>query len=223
MVDISSETPMLMLQAISAATINWNPEDILPNNRAEINSPSNVDITLYVQQYSQDERSWNVNWEVATSLAIRVPINANQTKVFVPPLALNCRLPLHDNTQSVQVGLCPVAVKVSVSQNDETNEGITLPDSVGAWSGIVFMESNFPQPNLRDVCDRWGEYEMRSGISGEGLLEQVIPCPPNEATARRDPAFEEEKTSSLFRITSYSQRAMTFFHSGISACFRQFR
>ena len=211
-----------MLQPIGAATIKWNPEDIVPNHLPDTNTALNVDITLYMQQYSQDERSWNVDWEIATSLAISVPINDGENEVFIPPLALSCRLPLHDNTRSVQVGLCPVAVKVSVSQNDETNEGITLPDSVGAWSGIVFMESIFPKPNLRDVCDRWGEYEMKSGISGKGLLEQVIPCPPNEATARRDPAFEEETTTSLFRATSYSQKAMIFFHSGISACYRQF-
>ena len=63
---------------------------------------------------------------------------------------------------------------------------------------------------------------MKSGVSGEDLLEQVIPCPPNQATARNDPAYEEEKSTSLFRVTSYSQKAIIFFHSGISACYRQF-
>ena len=137
-----------MLQPISAATIEWNPEDIAPNHLPETNTASSVDITLYMQQYSQDERSWTVDWQVATSLAISVPINDGQKEVFIPPLTLSCRLPLHENTRSVEVGLCPVAVKVSVSKIDGTNEGFTVPESVGAWSGIVFMESSFPKPNL---------------------------------------------------------------------------
>ena len=63
---------------------------------------------------------------------------------------------------------------------------------------------------------------MSSGVSGESLLDQVIPCPPTEAIARNDRAYEEERTTSLFRATSYSHKAMTFFHPGVSTCYRQF-
>ena len=113
--DISS--PSLMLQPISAATISWNPEDVFPSYLPRMTNPLNVDITLYMQQYSQDERLWSVEWKIVTPLAINSLNEDGQAEVVIPSLALNCRLPLHDNTQSVEVGLCPVIVRVSVSGN----------------------------------------------------------------------------------------------------------
>ncbi len=220
MVDISS--PTVMLQPISAATITWTPEDVTPNYLPATTNV-NIDITLYKQEYKQNEREWKVNWESVTVLALSVPVEDREAQVFIPPLALNCRLPLHDNTRSVEVGLCPVIIKVSISENNNVNsDSISLPDSIGAWSGMMYMESSFPEPNLRTICDRWGDYEMDSSVTGPNLLQQVIPCPPTEAAARNDRAFEEEKITSLYRATSYSQKTMVFFHPGVTSCYRQF-
>ena len=220
MVDISS--PTVMLQPISAATITWTPEDITPSHLPATTNV-NIDITLYKQEYTQIEREWKVNWESATVLALSVPVEDREAQVFIPPLALNCRLPLHDNTRYVDVGLCPVIVKVSISDNSNVNsDSISLPDSIGTWSGMMYMESSFPEPNLRAICDRWGDYEMDSSVTGPNLLQQVIPCPPTEAAARNDRAFEEEKITSLYRATSYSQKTMVFFHPGVTSCYRQF-
>ncbi len=215
-VDISSQS--VMLQPISAATIMWNPEDITPSYLPATTNV-NIDITLYEQKYTQIKREWKVNWESASVLALSVPVEDREAQVFIPPLALNCRLPLHDNKRSVEVGLCPVIVKVSISDNEGE---LSLPNSVGVWSGVMFMKSSFPFDNLRDVCTRWSDYEMDSGVTGQRLLQRVIPCPPTQALARNDRSFEEERMTSLFRATSYSQKSMVFFHSGITSCYRQF-
>ena len=140
MVDISS--PTVMLHPISAATITWTPEDITPSYLPATTNV-NIDISLYKQEYTQNEREWKVNWESATVLALSVPVEDREVQVFIPLLALNCRLPLHDNTRSVEVGLCPVIIKVSISENSNVNsDSISLPDSVGAWSGIMYMHGN---------------------------------------------------------------------------------
>ncbi|XP_064398468.1 sushi domain-containing protein 2-like isoform X2 [Halichondria panicea] len=217
-VDINSESPTLMLEPVKSATITWTPEDVTPSYLPATTNV-NIDITSYKQEYTQNEGEWKVNWESATVLALSVPVEDREVQVFIPPLALNCRLPLHDNTRSVDVGLCPVIIKVSVSDNEGE---LSLPNSVGLWSGVMFMKSSFSFDNFRDVCTRWSGYEMDSGVTGQSLLQRVIPCPPTQALARNDRSFEEERMTSLFRATSYSQKAMVFFHSGVTSCYRQF-
>lgn len=217
--DIGS--PSLMLRSNDRMTVKWSPEDILPSFLSQNVSSLFVDITLYRQLYVQDGLNWMVSWKDESILSSSLVGADGEATVLIPSLSLTCRLPLHSSTKSVDAGLCPVAIKVSVSDALGRFSNFVLPSSVGVWSGVAFLESSDPNLNLRQVCDEWGESEMKSGTSGETLLQNVISCPPNEFLARIDADYEEEILTSLFRRTNFPTQVMEFLHPGVAICYRQ--
>ena len=219
MVDIVS--PSLMLHSNEVMIVKWTPEDIVPSFLSQNVSSLHVDITLYRQQYIQEGTDWKVSWKDQSTLTSNIVGANGEARVLIPPRNITCRLPLHSSTRSVNVGLCPVAIKVSVNNSLGRHENFALPNSIGVWSGVAFLESSDLDLDLRGVCDNWAESEKDSGASGEALLQAVISCPPNEFLARLDADYEEELLTSLFRRTNFPAQAMGFLHPGVSTCYRQ--
>ena len=222
-VDIGS--PSLMLHSGELITIRWSPEDIVPSFLTENISSLSFDITLSRQLYTRDKRNrWQVSWNKEYVLAQNISGDDGEAMVSIPSIKLVCRLPL-EKSGYVDVGLCPIAIKVHVSVSGESerqDSSFVLPNSVGVWSGVAFMESSdLVGMELQTVCEEWGKLENNSGNTGENLLRNVVPCPPNEFLARIDPDYEEEILSSLFRSTNFSRQAMAFLHPGIASCYHQ--
>lgn len=224
---VDIESPSLMLHPKEMIPIKWSPEDIVPSFLTESISSFRFDIVLYRQLYTRRKRGrrvrWQVSWNEEYMLAQNVSATVGETMVFIPNSTLECTLPL-EKSGSIEVRLCPVAIKVSVSEHGKKQDSsFALPASVGVWSGVAFLDTSslVEIEELHAICKKWGQKEEMSGVTGKRLLQDVVPCPPNEFLARIDPDYEEEILTSLFRRTGFSHQAMAFLHPGISSCYRQ--
>ena len=206
---VDLNAPSLFLNATNEVVVQWNPDDILPSYLPENSTEVTVSIDLYVQQYNQDREGNDIpDWKGQTILTGQ-SLESGEAEVKIPKLDDKCRVPVHSNIRSVEAGLCPVVLQVYFVRNRLR---------IGGWSGVNFMETD---SELAGVCTEWGNAEMDSGVSGESLLEEVIPCPPTELLARNDRDYEKEIMTSFFRETSFSRKYMSLFHPGVATCYRQ--
>ncbi len=216
-------TPSLMVNALVEATIQWTPEDIIPNYIPKMfNRSVNVDVLIFSQKYERTDggKNWQVDWINVKNAGMKeVPLLSGKTVIKFPKLESDCILPLHDRTQSITSPVCPIAIKVSISESLNRNSELLLPSNVGVWSGVHYLDTE--NMMLRTVCEKWGGEEKESGFAGPNLLDMVVACPPMELLARNDRDYQIEEMTSLFRETNFREKFMGFFHSGIAACYRQ--
>ncbi len=217
-VDMDLESS-LIFDLTTEFSIQWNMIDIIPSYFPNITIDFNVDIALYVQQYTYNGK-WDVDWVLGSKyepyIEKDVPITMGQiSNLKLPKIDMDfCMIPLHDQTTSIEAKLCPVAIKVSLS---ETNNRKEIAE-VGIWSGVVFLEID---ANHSATCQRWIEVEGNSKVGGEKLAESVIPCPPNELLARNDRDYQRENMNSVYRETKYREQFMGLFHPNVVECYHQ--
>ena len=194
----------IFLSSNTMLTIKWSPEQLVPESL--LSTDITVDISLYIQQYSEGKFTWKVH----SSLKGNIP-NDGEEMLIVPSKKLTCDYPIKSvNPFSV----CPVAIKVSVSKSSN------LPTSIGIWTGIAFLKSGFTSSdNLRQQCKVWSDSER---MSTTPLLRTLSPCPPNQLIANFDIEYEREDRSSIYHTSKdYEGTYMRFFHSNITVCYRQ--
>ena len=220
MVDLNA--PSLILDSKNEVTIEWNPSDIFPNYLPEnltSESSTRVSVDLYVHQYSQNEEL--PDWMSEKPIVQGQSLDAGEASVKIPKLDIECRMPRHDSIRSIEASFCAVIIKVYVSipiEGEKIVRHAFALNEVGGWSGVNFMET---ESSHNDVCSQWEVAEKDSKVSGETLLETVLPCPPTELLARSDFDYEREEMTSVYRTASYGRRYMDLFHSGITVCYRQ--
>ena len=191
-------TPNTML------SIKWSPEQLVPESL--LSTDITVDISLYIQQYSEGEFIWKMH----SSLKRNSP-NDGEEMVTVPSSKLSCDYPIR-SVKPFEV--CPVSIKVSVSKNSN------LPTSIGIWTGIAFLKSGFIKGKaLRQQCKQWSDSER---MSTAPLLRTLSPCPPNQLIANFDIEYEREDRSSIYHTSNdYEETYMRFFHSDITVSYRK--
>lgn len=212
------ESSSLILNPTSEISVQWNAIDIIPSYFPNITVGFSVDIALYVQQYTRTN-DWNVDWVLGSSeepFLKNVPITTDEiTQVKLLKIDPDfCRLPLHDQTSYIDANICPIAIKVSLSKSNN----IEALAKIGAWSGVVFIETSTKHS---EICQEWDKVEEESGAAGDNLAEAVILCPPTVLLARNDRDYEKEELNSFYRETRYRQQYMDFFHPNIMECYRQ--
>ena len=220
MIDLNA--PSLILDSKNEVTIQWNPSDIFPSHLPEnltSESSTKVSVDLYVHQYSQNEKI--PDWKSEKPIVQGRSIEAGVASVKIPKLDIECRMPAHDSIRSIGASFCAVIIKVYVTipiEGDRIKRPAFALNEVGGWSGVNFMET---ESSHNDVCSQWEAAEKDSKVSGESLLETVLPCPPTELLARSDFDYEREEMTSVYRAASYDQKYMDLFHLGITVCYRQ--
>ncbi len=213
-------TPSLMVKADIGAIIQWTPEDIIPTYIPESFSRSvDVNVLMFYQNYKQDKDSnWQVDWIPVEEGLEKIPLSSGETIFKFPKVTSDCILPLHNRASFVTSSICPIIIKVSVSESSGNSE-LLLPSNIGVWSGVYYL--NNENRHLSVECSDWDTKEMKSLVSGPNLLNMVAACPPTELLARNDRDYQIEEMTSLFRKTNFNQTFMEFFHSGIECCYRQ--
>ena len=186
-------------------SIEWSPEQLVPESL--LSTDITVDISLYIQQYSEGEFIWKMH----SSLKRNSP-NDGKEMVTVPSRKLSCDYPI----RSVKpFAVCPVSIKVSVSKNSN------LPTSIGIWTGIAFLKSDLANGKiLRQQCKVWSASER---MSTAPRLRTLSPCPPNQLIANIDNEYEKEDRSSIYHTSDdYEETYMHFFHSDNTVCYRKY-
>ena len=218
---IDFEPDDLLFSADETYELNWSP-DILGLDITT--DPFTVDVEMYQQRfrYSSRTRSNEASWRrISRPLASDIPNNGHAI-VTIPLVSIECKYP-----KSVQFmfPVCPVAIKVSVSRHSAQRrslENITLPATVGQWTGVAYMKSKDCSDNdMRNICDSWSSVEQNAGTSNR--LRALIPCPPLENQAEFDTTYEKQDLSSIVRSTNFPETSQRFFHPNTTSCYRQTR
>lgn len=177
------------------------------------NNAITVDISIYIQQYTRDQLfEWKLH-----KLLIQNTSNDGQEMVTIPSSSVSCNYPRQlANVKGLSV--CPAAIKVSLR-----GSSLSLPSSIGLWSGIAFLTSSFTTvKELRSQCDAWSSNEVSTTSA---RLRQLRPCPPNKLVANFDVELEmESRSSSMNPDSDYEKEYMKYFHlsiPSIDVCYRQ--
>ena len=163
-----------------------------------------------MQEYTKRTTS-SPTWKEIKKLVSGTP-NTGRVEVTIPSMSIRCKYPRNRYLPS---NVCPVAIKVSVSEQYSS----TL-SSVGIWTGIGYIPSAFSSgASLRLNCQAWANTERQMGAASN--LQNLPPCPLNQALANFDSDYEREILSSVVGQTQFDKNYMAFFHPNIDACYRQ--
>ena len=218
-VNIASST--LMFRSKAKVQVSWPPHQLISAAIPINSSLLSVDISLYTQEYTLlSSGMWRAEWRHLATPVTSIKNSIGKAEVALPPSDIKCTFPL--TSGSIQVGVCPIVVKVSVSKITQSKVSLMLPSDIGIWSGIVFLQTERADSSrLRAMCKKWGESEETLGQNGQTLLDKVLTCPPTQNLARFDPNFEEESYRSILSSTQYASQIMGFLHPNIDICFVQ--
>ena len=207
----------LLFKGDESRTVRWSPDTIAPPQFFPNATDIRIDITLFHQNLkslSPIEYTWKKSFEV-TNVS-----NNGQAVVKIPPVDISCKYPTNVN---LQLGVCPAAIKVSLSLADPNP--LKLPTDLslrlGQWSGVGFLKAKYLSDNmkLREGCEKWITLNRDQGPS---RLTNLVPCPPTLRLARFDPVYQEVQLMSNFvRNSHYPQNAISFLHPDAHVCFNE--
>lgn len=220
-VDIKEFDTSLMLQTKKGYRVEWQSDKLLPIDLPINSSSLNVNVYIYYLKYTLQQNSeWVASWEKVTSeplQEVEVENSEGRVSIKLPSSNNKCQFPLESGI--IDIGLCPIVVKVSVKPEQDEQLSFRLSSSIGIWSGIAFLLSdNTDGQTLRLACESWGDSEENFGRRG---LNDVLSCPPTVGMAQSDARYELEIFQSVFGQTKFAKQSTDFFHPKAGSCYIQ--
>ncbi len=193
--------------------LSWRPSDVIPGFFSQCTSNISVDISIY-RLFPEGSSSSPTNWKLLETVLQDEP-NSGSARFTLPFRNRNiiCDYP---SSFRLNMNICPVAIKVSVSNSMSCE----LPSSLGIWTGVAFLRSGrITDDGLCVNCEAWSRIDSSSFPQAFG--SRLLACPPNQALAIFDSDFERESRLSIMGPTTYDGQYMSLFHEGVSVCYRQ--
>ena len=207
----------LLVDSRTEIEINWEPNDVLPQN----DDPNSYSVDVYVYMYTFKDREWTQR-----SVTHNLTNNGHTVLPQINGLSKFVRI------------LCIQVTVEEISDRDSTTDAVKsirgmsnkpFPFHAGIWSGLVFSIENARagsndsaiasrNEKLRRHCSRWEVQQSGMSLTFLGLPA----CPPTQDRAELpNSGLDEARFDSVLYNTDYQTQWIEYFNKGASKCFTQ--